>query len=116
MSFYGDMQTLALSLLTEFGQAATLNKRTGGAYDNTQGRVVQTTVQYAIIIAVSKQPETDMGKVFRQRIVYIAAKGLAVTVDTEDTITFGGVTYKVVDPGAINPAGTVVAYKATVEA
>lgn len=116
MSLYSDLGVTALALLTRFGVAAVLNKRAAGAYNSATGTVTQVTTQYAIqvFIAGRKERKNEAAAVARELEMVIGASGLAVAVDNEDTITVGGKTYKVVDPGPVAPTGEVVVYLATV--
>lgn len=116
MSLYTELAATARQILEEFGMAATLYKRTAGAYNASTGRVTQVETSYPITVALMDQPEATLANsavVQKQRKCFIAADGLTVSIDNEDVIGIGSKKYKVVDPGAIAPAGVVVVYDAT---
>lgn len=119
MTLYDDLALTAGALLAQFGQSATLNKRAQGAYDAATRTVTQAPTQYQITVVVGEQiekrtPETATVQELRELL--IRADNLEVTIDSNDTITVGAKTYKVIDPGPVSPAGVVVVYNATVGA
>ena len=120
MSFYSEMAVLARQVLAEFGVAATLVKRAAGTLDPDTDIVDMTPVEHAITVAIMEQPEATLENsavVHKQRKAFIAADGLTVDVDAEDYVRLpDGLTYKVVNPGPLAPAGVVVVYDAVLEA
>lgn len=122
MAFYDDMAALALELLAEFGKEVVLKKRSpSGAYNTATSKVAQAATSSTVRIAYKAQPESQAGNsgVVSRRVEAIISStdtaGVVVTIDAEDNIVDGSRVYKVTDPGAISPAGTVVAYDAVLE-
>lgn len=113
MSFYVDAQNDASELLTEFGRALTLTKRTSGTYNPNTGTAAVTSTTYGVIGAIFDFPARAIdGTIIQQgdKKAIIAARGLAAVPDITDTLTVGGVAHSIVNVKALEPAGTTVIY------
>lgn len=112
MSFYGDLQSTANELLTEFGQAVTINKKVAGAYDPATGKSTVTTTTETTKGALFDYGSKDIdGQLILQGDKKLLLSQIGITdIDVNDTVTLGTTTYTVTQVKALNPAGTNVMF------
>lgn len=115
MTIYTQAQDVALSLLTQFGEAGTIRRVTvtGGSPSNPAAGT-PTTANYPARLAVFPVAQSDIDgttiKAGDFRVI-VAAKGLAITPTTTDTLICSAGTLAIVDAGRFAPAGTVTHYR-----
>lgn len=114
---YAKLAATALALLTKFGRDVTLTKVTEGAYDpatsaasvsNATSTLKGATFNFA-------EGQTMFGNsVIQQgdKLLMLAAGG--AVPDTDDSVTIGGVIWKIVSVQEVNPAGVPVIYEAQI--
>jgi hypothetical protein len=112
MSFYPGLQSTALRLLTTYGQALTLRKRTPGAYDPATGAAAVTEADTSVRGAVFDFPAgmVDGTSILRGDRQVILAGGGSVP-DAGDLLLIGETAHNVISVKATAPAGTVVIYE-----
>lgn len=120
MAFYDDMATVALDLISEFGQAARLDDVTPGAYDpitgETSGDLPITQPCQLILLDYTLQ---ESGAKYAEgtqvltgdKKILIAAKGLSWAPALTTTITADGAIWRAVNIKVSNPAGTPLVYE-----
>lgn len=118
MTFYLDMQAVALKLLAEFGQSGLL-RQSSSVYDPSTGEAVQTDVDTIVTVAIVPLPrgkdefapeliEMSTNKVLMSSPELVAA---GIVPGPNDKIVVASVVYDITDLTPINPAGTPVLYK-----
>ena len=115
MSLYAQAQDTALSLLQQFGEAATIRRTTvsGGSPSNpAAGSATVSETPCRLVVFPVDQRDIDGPTIkagdFR---VIVAAKGLAITPTTTDHIVCSAGTLAIVDAGRFAPAGTATHYR-----
>jgi len=125
MSFYSDFNDIAYSMLSDFGQNATLirkSKATGANYDPTTGGIVdssQLTETRKIVpldSPTSKRVQNSYGTTTEngvleqttQKWVYMDAKGSVPRL--QDYVIIQGIKYTIFDFQVINPGGIDIIY------
>ena len=119
-AFYEEMAEVALELITEFGQAGTLNDVIAGEYDPVTGfgtdpvaltqsgqlLLLDYTVQEAGIINAA-------GSLVQQgdKKIMLAASGLEWAPTMTTTINAGGFVWAIANIKSTNPAGTPLLYE-----
>lgn len=121
MAFYDDMATVALDLISEFGQTAELNDVIPGAYDPVTGVETADTpitqnaqlilIEYTLQESGAKYGEGTQVLTGDKKIL-IAAKGLEWKPELTTTITADGDIWRIVNIKVSNPAGTPLVYEA----
>jgi hypothetical protein len=111
---YERSRDTAERLIKKFGRDAVLVKVTdsGVAYDPTQ-----TETEYPCILAVLEYKDKDIDGTLVQRgdkMVYVSTQGLQDALSKQDKIIIDGEVHQIIYPVQINPAGTVVYYKAQI--
>lgn len=112
---YERAASTALSLITRFGQAATINRDSfsgGNAWDKSSGSTTtaDTTVRCAVVDYADNEIDGTLIKRNDKR-VYVAASGLAITLALSDRITIGGVSHAIIGMKTLAPAGIVIFYE-----
>ena len=119
MSFnYDGLAKTALGILRQFGGPGTLKKRAASARDPNTATVgmVETSHPVTVVALDLTEAQRENSATLKlPRRFLIGASGLAVAIDNEDTLVVDGHAYKIKNPGAVAPAGTVVVYDAVVE-
>lgn len=120
MAFYDDMAAVALDLITEFGQAATLDGVTPGTYDPVTGETTGDTpitqpcqlilLDYSLQESGIKYAEGSQVQNGDKKIL-IAAQGLTWAPALTTTITADGAIWRAVNIKLSNPAGTPLVYE-----
>lgn len=114
MSLYASAADTALSLLMQFGEAATIRRTTvtsGSPTDPAAGTT--TTATFPCRLAIFPVSQRDINETtikagdFR---VIVAAKGLTITPTTTDHLVCSAGTLAIVDAGRFAPAGTPTHY------
>ncbi|CAE6906765.1 conserved protein of unknown function [Pseudomonas marincola] len=120
MAFYDDMATVALDLISEFGQAARFDDVIPGAYDpitgETSGDLPITQPCQLILLDYTLQ---ESGAKYAEgtqvltgdKKILIAAKGLSWAPALTTTITADGAIWRAVNIKVSNPAGTPLVYE-----
>lgn len=113
MSFYSNLATTAVSLLTKFGQNVTLRKTNAGAYDASAGSVASTPTDSTLKGALFDFPlgtREFEGTLVEKNDKYLllAANGAIPSVD--DAVIVGGVQFTIIAVKTLSPAGTTVLY------
>jgi len=118
MTFYSDMRNVALSILAEFGQPGTL-RSSSSVYSPSTGESVQTDTDTVVTLALLPLPRgrdeyaPSLVQMSTNAII-MSANELAtagVRPSANDKILIGSKVYDITHLTAIEPAGTVVAYK-----
>lgn len=112
---YLRMRTTATRLLTENGQQYLLTR--GGSVKMVAGKEVTTPVETATPIGVitAYAPGEIDGTRIQNGDVKLTAT-YAVEIRTDDRIEVDGKKYRVVLPGPVKPAATLICYKAQLRA
>jgi hypothetical protein len=118
MSFYGDAQLVADSLLSEYGQQVTLTHNTAGVYDPTTGTVATTSsteLGHGVIFdypaRMSGLSQAD-GTLILQGDKQLLLSAVGITAPkVGDLALANGITYIIKNIKSLNPAGTVVMYE-----
>lgn len=110
---YAELASDALDILTEFGQPVTVTiASTDSVYDPATSTNVNATTDYPAVGAIfdlsDKEIDGTLVQVGDKRI-YVSAIGVP-DVSIDDRVTVGAVTYRVVDPNTVAPAGIAVLY------
>lgn len=120
MAFYDDMATVALELISEFGQTAVLDDVTPGTYDpitgETTGDVAVTQPAQLILLDYTLQ---ESGAKYAEgsqvltgdKKILIAAKGLEWEPELTTTVTADGAFWRAVNIKVSKPAGTPLVYE-----
>lgn len=124
MSFYGNAVATALKLLTSKGQAMTLTQEAPATYNpatgtNTPGTVTNTTVKGIVTdykdrttAGSNSDGETLVQRGDRKAL--FSASGVAAAPTANDTLTIGGVVWRIVFCKALDLGGTPVVYECQV--
>jgi hypothetical protein len=122
MSFYDEMAALALEMITEFGQAVTIQATAPGEYDPETGTaapgvVTEQAAQGLLIDFTGQEFLTNTLIKQGDKKLKIAAQGLLWVPDLLNTVVAQGRTWSIVPPlKEINPAGTPILYELQVRA
>ena len=115
MTFYDRMAETATRLLTEYGQAITLTRTTGGSVDPVTGAVTAGATTYYTPMGVLRP--------FPDRLIdgtRILASDREVVMDstvaplTTDLLTIGGQAWTIINVVTVSPAGTDLVYRVQV--
>lgn len=110
-SFYDDMAATALELLTEFGQAVTLQRYTGASVDPITGYSTAGTDASVITTGLLKPYPDSMRDDTR---ILQGDKELVLSNEqvptASDKAVIGGENWSIVNIKTISPAGTPVCY------
>ncbi|MEH6565562.1 MAG: hypothetical protein V7756_09595 [Halopseudomonas sp.] len=120
MAFYDDMATVALDLISEFGQAATIKDVAPGTYDAITGITSDDVpisqpaqlilLDYTLQESGAKYSEGTQVKAGDKKIL-IAAKDLSWAPMLTSIITADGADWRIVNLKVSNPAGTPLVYE-----
>lgn len=115
MTFYADMADLATELLTEYGQAVTIKRITGGSDDPVTGvAVAGTTASLSSVGVLRPYPDRLIDG------TRITASDRELTLDASveplmtDKITVQGQDWNIAAIVGHSPAGTVLCYRVQV--
>lgn len=114
MSFYDDMAATATELLTEFGQAVTVNIKTGTVYDTSIAAMTVTSIAQPGIGALFDLGSRDVNGSMVQsgdKKLLLSVSGMTATPKVDDTVDISGITYPITSVNQISPAGVKVMYK-----
>lgn len=115
-----------LAMLEKFGVAVVLRRQTSGTYDPPAGEYSGAgTTDYPVQALVSSQSmplsgntgERYLGGVLIQtgdKILILAASGLAVTPQPKDLLIISGVTWQIVAAITVEPGGVALFYRVLV--
>lgn len=111
--FYDEMAADVVDILTEFGQPVTVTiVSPTPVYDPTTSTNVNPTTDYPAVGAIFDLNDHEINGELVQvgdKRVYVSAIG-APDIGLNDRVTVAGVTYRVINPNTIGPAGTAVLY------
>lgn len=119
-AFYDRMAATTLRLITEFGQGATLNDTTPGAYDPVTGETTgDTPITQPCQLMLLEYTANESGIKYAEgsqvqngdKKIMIAAQGLTWAPALTTTITADGAIWRVVNIKSSNPAGTPLVYE-----
>lgn len=113
MTFYAGLSSTASRLLTQFGQAMTLQRSSSGGYNPATGSVTSTVTSYTFNGAQVPITRIDDGAFDPQTVVegraaIVLGENVAVEPKPGDEVVFGGYTWQVIGSTSVNPAGTNV--------
>jgi len=117
MVFYDEMASMALEMITEFGQPVTIRATTTGEYDPDTGSAGPGTVTEQIaqgILLDFTGQEFQNNSLIKQgdKKLRIAAQGLQWVPDLLNKVIIQGRTWSIVPPlKEVNPAGTPILYE-----
>jgi hypothetical protein len=117
MAFYDEMATVALDLITEFGQAVTILDVTPGEYDPDVGgtgpdTIVERTAQGILLDFTGYEFQTNSLIQFGDKKLKIAAQGLGSPPGLLSKVVAQGRTWSIIPlVKEINPAGTPILYE-----
>ena len=118
--FYSRMASTALRLITRFGQAATLDDVTPGAYDPITGETTgDTPITQPCQLILLDYTSQESGAKFNEgsqvvsgdKKILIAAQGLTWAPTLTTRITADGAVWQAVNIKVSNPAGTPLVYE-----
>lgn len=112
MSFYDNMATTALKLLTSKGQTVTFSREVSSGFDPALGIDTTSTTTFTGKAAHLnyKNSEIDGTQVIKgdSRLILEATATVPLV---SDTVTVDSIVWRVMDVEPVSPAGTVVIYK-----
>lgn len=113
---YAPLADVAVSLIADFGQDATIRRVSGGTYDpvtgTTTGTTTTDTTVSAVVVGISKDYAAQLGGNVQagDRMALIATDAPLVS----DSLILGSDTWAILDVQEVNPGGTALLYKAHV--
>lgn len=117
MTIYTRAQATALRLLTKYGQAVTVTKRTAGAYDIATGSAAVTETAQAGIGAIFDYGQGDIDGTLIQdgdkQVLLsplLASGDDLVAPEVDDIVTIDGVVCTIKSVKTLAPGGTPVLY------
>lgn len=122
MAFYEEMATMALDLITEFGQPVTILDVTKGGYDPSKGAtapdtVTERTAQGIMLDFTGDEFQNNTLIKVGDKKLKLAAKGLIQPPTLLSKVIVQGRTWSIIPPlKEINPAGTPLLYELQVRA
>lgn len=115
MGFYSDAIVDADSLIREFGQTLTLKLYGNSTFDpvtETHTRTSSTVSVVGVIFPTNQNNVDEVNVRFGDLEVYVSAADLSADIKAGDELTdVNGVTYRVVAPEPIRPAGITVFWR-----
>lgn len=113
MSFYTNLQSTALKLLTDKGKVCTLRKQTSGAYNPATGISAITNTDYSIVGVLLNYSRSQLNEI--ETMVEVNDRKAiiqgSVTPDVSDLFIFDGMTYRIISIKTVNPAGVAVIHE-----
>ena len=111
MTFYSETAEVALEVLTEFGQAITVNRETSSSFDPVLGEDTTAASSFTGYGAAFEYKGREIdGTVVQAGDIKLYLNATATVPLIDDRITIDSVAYEVMDVEQINPAGTAVLY------
>ena len=111
MSLAQELDSLAISLISEFGEAATFTKVVPGVYTPSTQSVATTTTTYTGNIVPSNFNSTDIdGTLILMSDTKILAHSMTAVPEVNDTVTVSSKTLKIVAVMLTKVTGTTVLY------
>ena len=117
MAFYDDMASMALNMITEYGQPVTLRNLQRGEYDPDASApapqvAVEQDVQGLLMEYTGREFEASSLILTGDKKLKIPAKGLAWVPALGSKALIQGVEWSIVPPvKEVNPAGTPILYE-----
>lgn len=117
MSFYDEMASMALDLITEFGQPVTISDVTPGEYDpetsqNGPDTTVERTARGILLDFTGYEFQTNSLIQFGDKKLKVAAQGLGEAPGLLSKVVAQGRTWSIIPPvKEVNPAGTPILYE-----
>lgn len=113
MSFYGNLQSTATSLLTQFGAATTLRRRSGDSIDPITGAYTAGTnndyTVNAVFVRITQRISEAFGDIqANDRVMVMDA---SQTPTESDTVVIGGEEWGIVQIIENKPADVVISYE-----
>ena len=117
---YADATATATELLTDFGTACTVTRVVEGTYNPATGTFTggSTTNQSGIGVLLEYTPQEagvlqQAGTLVQasDRKLLLSVSGINNAPEPNDTVTFNGVVYTVIQAKSLAPAGYVVMYE-----
>lgn len=105
------LTAVALSLHNKFGTAATLKQTTTGAYNPATGQASTTVVDLEVFGVPARYSTFELGDTIEEGDIRFTIAGDAATPDVDDTVTFGGDTYRVISVKAQYATDNVAYYE-----
>jgi hypothetical protein len=119
VSFYGNLQTVADQLISQFGVDVTWTKAARSDY--SPGYDLTTTEETSYTVRAVIQTPGAYGDATRPPVIHgknrtllIAAKDLEFTPEPNDIVTIEGIEYKVSSCGPTEPGGTDLIWEVVV--
>lgn len=113
MSCYIEDQETASALIAEYGVLMTLSQETAGGYDPATGSLTTSTNTYPAygVKLGYKRPDIDgtLVKVGDMKVL-LSVDGLTVEPSTTDTLTIGGIDWKILRVDPLEPGDTTIMY------
>ena len=120
MSFYGNLQAKAASLIERFGQTVTLVSQSTTEADPVTGETTTTETSYQVSGAVFDKNQIDSGEKYSGQTTVEAEdriclmSGTPVVPALGDRVVVGSTRYSIVNVKTINPAGVDVLYEVAI--
>lgn len=118
MSFYIEMQSIADSLMSQYGQLVTLTHKTAGTYDPATGTAATTTtteIGRGVVFDYSRTKDglsQADGTLILQGDKKLLLSPVGITAPKlDDTVIANSITFVIKNIKSLNPAGTVVMYE-----
>ena len=102
---------VALTLHNKFGTAAILRSTTTGAYDPATGQASTTVTNIEVFGVPVAYNTMELGDTIEEGDIKFTVAGDAATPDIDDTLTFGGDTYRIVNVKAQYATDNVAYYE-----
>jgi hypothetical protein len=113
MSLYGNLAITAGKLLSKYGMAVTLRKKTASAYDPSTGSAAGSVTDYTgTAVKFEKTPVSDNSGtlvVNRDTVVYLSITNV-VAPEVNDTLLISSQAYTIKGVDIVAPAGSNVVY------
>jgi hypothetical protein len=113
---YSPLAAVAVSLIADFGQDATVRRVSGGTYDpvtgTSTGDTTTDTSVRAVVVGIAKDYAEQLGGNVQagDRMALIATNEPLVS----DSLILGSETWAILDVQIVNPGGVALLYKAHV--
>lgn len=110
--FYSGLAAVATNLLTDKGQAVTINRETSTSFDPVTGIDTVTPSSFSGVGAVFDYHRSEIdGNLIQKGDIRLLLNAVTTEPLTDDEITIDGETYRVISVKPTSPGGTVVMYE-----
>lgn len=112
MSFYTDLRTVAENLIEKYGEAVTITRKTQTINPITEAKTTVTTTQTLDVVKTSDTKTYKDGSLTTRPTFYISTSGQTYEPSAGDFITWGGLSYEILEIQKAGSSSVNVYYKA----